>query len=262
MDFLRDILEHKRHEVAHRKGAVPVGSLRDSIFFYRRTFSLARALAGKPMAVIAEMKKASPSKSVLRTTFDPEAIARSYVEHGASAISVLTDSRYFQGDLSIISDIRPSVPLPILRKDFIVDEYQLYEAKSAGADSVLLIAAALESAGLRDLHERAHELGLETLVEIHHERELGVLGSLVPDVLGINNRDLASFAVDLATTERVARSVPAGTVIVSESGISSADDLRRLQKSGIHAALIGEALMRAEDPGVALGTLLSEGAKG
>jgi indole-3-glycerol phosphate synthase len=256
MNFLHDILEQKRQEVLTQRRVVPLQMLRDSIFFHRRTFSLKNALVGKEMAIIAEVKKASPSKDVIRESFDPESIVRSYVEHGASAISVLTDKKFFGGDLSIICDIRPAVPIPILRKDFIIDEYQLDESKAIGADAVLLIVAALEPGVLRDLHGRARDLGLETLVEVHDERELEILGSIIPDVLGINNRDLSSFVVDLQTTERVACQVPAGNVIVSESGISNAADLKRLQQMGVHAALIGEALMRAEDPGAALRAML------
>jgi indole-3-glycerol phosphate synthase len=261
MNVLHDILEHKRQEVANQKRAVPLEALRDSIFFHRQTFSLKNALVGKAMAIIAEVKKASPSKDVIREVFDPESIARSYVEHGANAISVLTDQKFFRGDPSIISAIRPAVPIPILRKDFIIDEYQLDESKSIGADAVLLIVAALEPGALRDFHGRAHDLGLETLVEVHGERELEILDSVVPDVLGINNRDLSTFAVDLGTTERVMRHVPAEMVIVSESGISSAADLGRLQQMGVHAALIGEALMRAEDPGAALQALFMRSQK-
>jgi indole-3-glycerol phosphate synthase len=209
------------------------------------------------MAVIAEIKKASPSKNVIREDFDPLKIACEYVSNGASAISVLTDQKYFQGNISFIADIRSSVPIPILRKDFIIDSYQLIEAKVFGADAVLLIAAALEPKHLNDLYIDATELGLDCLVEVHNEQELEALDLSQVKIVGINNRNLTDFTIDVSTTLRVASHIPAGITIVSESGISSRADIDHLAAHGIHAVLIGESLMRANRPGEALRSLLT-----
>jgi indole-3-glycerol phosphate synthase len=257
MNFLHDILEHKRTEVETQRKRAPESALRSSPLFQRPVVSLKKAITGKPMAVIAEIKKASPSRGLLHPDMDPIAVAESYVRGGASALSILTDQRYFQGDLSIITAVRARTTLPLLRKDFIIDEYQLTEARAAGADAVLLIVAALDETRLSQLLESAHALGLETLAEIHNAHELEVLHGLNTDVIGINNRDLGTFEVDLGVTERLAPLLPHDVPIVSESGISSPAHLRQLWGAGIHAVLIGEALMRATEPGEALSTLLS-----
>jgi indole-3-glycerol phosphate synthase len=258
MNFLDKILAHKRREVAARKQAAPPVRLKGMPFYSRPGVSLAGALRGKRLGVIAEIKRASPSRSVIREDFDPLAIAGEYVRGGASAISVLTDEVFFQGHIEYMSRVRNAVRLPILRKDFIIDSYQLYEAKAYGADAVLLIVAALGALELADLVAEARSLGLECLVEVHHESELQLLDLSTVDILGINNRDLATFETDLRTSIRLQPLIPPGTLIVSESGISSPGDVAELIHHHIHAVLIGEMLMKAPRPGEALSALLKE----
>lgn len=256
MNFLETILAHKREEIATRKKAVLRSQLEDMPKYgYERT-SLHAAVSGKEIAVIAEIKRASPSKKVIRQEFDPMEIARAYLRGGASALSVLTDERFFQGDLGFIDRMRHFVPVPILRKDFILDPYQLYEARAYGADAVLFIAAALEPPVLHDLADEAGELGLECLVEVHHEDEIEGIDFGRIHLVGINNRDLATFETDILTSVRLKKYVPAHATIVSESGISGRKDIEFLLGNGIHAFLIGEVLMRAEDPGKELEALL------
>jgi len=252
MNILDEILAHKRIEVALAKSITPWERLKEMPAFTRQCLSLQNALQSKDIAVIAEIKKASPSKGIIRKNFNPLAIAREYVEGGANAISVLTDRQYFQGDISFIADIRSSVPIPILRKDFIIDSYQLIEAKAYGADAVLLIAAAMEPQRLQDLYSEATGLGLDCLVEVHNEHELESLDLTKVKMIGVNNRNLADFTVDISTTLRVADRVPAGITIVSESGISNRKDIDQLTAHGIHTVLVGESLMRASSPGEAL----------
>lgn len=258
MNFLDKILAHKREEVAARKITAPPLRLREMPFYSRPGVSLFGALHGKDLAVIAEIKRASPSRSVIREDFDPLAIAEEYVRGGASAISVLTDEIYFQGHIEYISRVRSAVPLPILRKDFIVDSYQLYEAKAYGADAVLLIAAALGVRELSELAGEAKSLGLECLIEVHNESELHSLDLDSVELLGINNRDLTTFETDLRTSIRLRPLIPPGALVVSESGISSPADLAELIRHHIHAVLIGETLMKAPHPGEALSWLLKE----
>ncbi len=256
MNFLEDILRRKRDEVAERKRRLPVGRLKDQPHYSREPLSLARAVTGRCPSVIAEVKKASPSRQVIREDFDPYTLARSFIAGGASALSVLTDEEFFQGRLEFLTRMRDFVPLPLLRKDFIIDSYQVHESKAAGADAVLLIVAALGAARLQELAHASRELGLECLVEVHDEAELETASAVRADVLGINNRDLSTFRTDLETTVRLAKLLPPGVPVVSESGIASPEDLRRLMRHGINAFLIGESLMRAEDPGAALASLL------
>jgi len=257
MSILENILENTRQEVAVLKKAMPLEQLKEMPGFQRQFFSLLKALQHEELCIIAEIKKASPSKGVIRKDFNPNALARMYTENGASAISMLTDKKYFQGNIQFISDVRNSVSIPILRKDFIVDSYQLTEAKAFGADAVLLIAAALESNQLHDLHDEANELGLECLVEVHNEQELATLDLKQAKIVGINNRNLSDFTVDINTTIRVASQIPKGITIVSESGIFDRKDIDHLAAHGINAVLIGESLMRAESPGKALKLLLT-----
>jgi len=257
MNILEEILEHKRQEIALAKKTIPVEQLKDMPDFERQCLSLQRAIGRKEIAVIAEIKKASPSKKVIREDFDPLEIAREYIRGGASALSVLTDKKYFQGDIHFIADMRSSVPIPILRKDFIIDSYQLAEAKAFGADAVLLIVAALKPERLRDLFNEAVALGLECLVEVHTIRELNILNFISPKMIGINNRNLSNFNVDISTTIRVASRIPKDIIVVSESGITSRADIDQLIAHGIHAVLVGESLMRAYHPGEALRTLLT-----
>jgi indole-3-glycerol phosphate synthase len=257
MNILEEILEHKRREIALVKKAVPVERLKDMPDFTRKCYSLQKALSGKDTAVIAEIKKASPSKKIIREDFNPLEIAREYVGGGASALSVLTDKKYFQGDIQFIADIRSSVPIPILRKDFIIDSYQLAEAKAFSADAVLLIAAALKPERLRELFNEAAALGLECLVEVHNMHELNVLNFIPARIIGINNRNLSNFTVDISTTIRVASRIPKDIIVVSESGITSRKEIEQLTGHGIRAVLVGESLMRAHNPGEALRALLT-----
>jgi len=257
MNILETILDNTRREITHAKNSVPIEKLKDMPGFIRRCFSFHSALQNDDVAVIAELKKASPSKGILRDDFDPLSLAKEYVDSGASALSVLTDSKFFQGNIRYIFDIRSSVPIPILRKDFIIDSYQIIEAKAFGADAILLIAAALAPNQLRDLHEEAAEVGLDCLVEVHHEQELEKLAQTQVKIIGINNRDLSDFTVDISTTLRIASRVPPGITLVSESGIMKRADIDYLATHGIHAVLVGESLMKAQKPGDALKKLLT-----
>lgn len=247
MSFLSDIVSHKRGEVAGRKSAARLSEFKTRIADLEpaRGFecALARPVHG-PIRLIAEIKKASPSKGLIRADFDPIAIAKTYAAAGAHALSVLTDQRFFQGDLAFLTAVREAVPLPILEKDFVIDEFQVYEARALGADAVLLIAAALEAGQLREYAHLAREVGLAALVEVHDESELERVVEAAA-LIGINNRDLATFEIDLATTERVLREVPDDRTVVSESGILRRDDVRRLSDFGVDAVLIGETFMRA-----------------
>ncbi len=256
MNFLETILAHKRDEIAAKKKTVLRATLEDKPKYEYKRRSLRAAVDGKELAVIAEIKKASPSKDVIRHNFDPSDIARGYLQGGAAALSVLTDERFFQGHLDFIERMRNFVPVPILRKDFILDSYQLYEARACGADAVLLIAAAIEPAALNDLIDEAQELGLEALVEVHNEDEMEKLDFGRVNLVGINNRDLETFDTDIMTSVRLKKYVPANVCIVSESGITGRSDIELLMSHGIHAVLIGELFMRAEHPGMALEQLL------
>ena len=210
-------------------------------------------------AVIAEVKKASPSAGVIRPDFQPAAIAESYEAGGAACLSVLTDERYFQGHRDYLAEARDACALPVLRKDFIVDSWQVLESRALGADCILLIVAALDDGPLRDLHGQARELGLDVLVEVHDEAELGRALAIDAQLVGVNNRDLHRFATDLGTSERLRPLVPAERTLVAESGIHTRADVARLQRAGISAFLVGEAFMRAKDPGAALRELFFQG---
>ncbi len=251
MTILDTILAHKRQEVAEAELRVPLSRLEKQLSDVSpvRSFRHALQRADGRVAVIAEVKKASPSKGVLREDFDPLHIARVYAEHGASAISVLTDERFFHGHLDYLRAIRQQVDVPLLRKDFLISRYQVVEARVAGADAVLLIVAALTDAELRELIAFTCELGLDALVEVHTEEELHRALDAGAVIIGINNRDLTTFHTTLEVTERLAPMIPPGSIIVSESGIDSADDVRRVAQAGAHAVLVGESLMRAEDVG-------------
>lgn len=260
MTMLNEILTHKREEVRQRKKATTLAQLRDSEYFSFRRLSLQRALRRRTPAIIAEVKKASPSRGVLREEFDPLAIARQYIEHGASAISVLTDEKFFQGKLQFISSMRTFVNVPLLRKDFIIDRFQLCEAKAAGADAVLLIAAALDRPALNDLHDEARSIDLECLVEVHSREEIESLDFDRVRLVGINNRDLATFRTTIETSLQLRKFVPEDVTIVSESGIAKPADISRLMEHGINAFLVGETLMKAENPGLALRELYAQAA--
>jgi indole-3-glycerol phosphate synthase len=256
-EILATIAEHVRGVVERRRRDTPLAALRDRPLFSAPARGFARSLSGTKRRIIAEIKKASPSKGLIRADFDPVAIAKDYAAGGASAISVLTEERFFQGSLLYLEQIRNAVDVPLLRKDFMLDPYQIVEAKAAGADAVLFIAAMLDAGLLRELREQAAELSLDALVEVHTEKELAAALAAGAQLVGINNRDLRTFEVSLATTERLAPLVPANLTAVCESGIDSAAQIRRAEQLGIHVFLIGETLMRAPAPGKKLRELLA-----
>ncbi len=258
-DILARILATKAQEIAAAKRGVnsvalettarAAGTPRDFEGALRT-----RITAGKA-AVIAEIKKASPSRGVLRADFDPAAIARSYERGGAACLSVLTDRSYFQGAPEHLTEARAACSLPVLRKDFIVDEWQVTEARAMGADAILLIVAALDDARLAALEACARDFGMAVLVEVHDARELDRALKLATRLIGINNRNLRTFDVSLATTLDILGRVPADRVVVTESGILAPGDVALMREHGVHAFLVGEAFMRAADPGTALATL-------
>lgn len=260
-DILQQIVAVKREEIAAAKVRRSAASLRDEAEDRRnlRDFagSLRACIAAGRAAVIAEVKKASPSKGVLRERFVPAEIAESYARHGAACLSVLTDERFFQGHADYLRQARAACELPVLRKDFMVDEYQVFEARAMGADCILLIAACLDDAQMADLEAAAHALGLAVLVEVHDRDELQRALRLKTPLVGINNRNLRTFEVTLETTLGMLPEVPADRQLVTESGILVRDDVRRMREQGVHAFLVGEAFMRAEDPGAALEALFA-----
>jgi indole-3-glycerol phosphate synthase len=248
--ILEKILENKRQEVAAAKSRIPLRKLQGMLEGMRSPRGFARALRQKAAAgtaIIAEVKKGSPSKGVIRRNFEPVEIARRYQEGGATCLSVLTDSKFFLGDLSFLERIADAVSIPLLRKDFIIDPYQLYEARVSGADAALLIAAALNPDTLQDYSIQAKDLGLDVLLEVHNEKELGWALQAPVELIGINNRDLKTFQIDLAVTERLLPMIPKDRLVVSESGINCRADIRRLLAAGVGAFLIGESLMREDD---------------
>jgi indole-3-glycerol phosphate synthase len=260
-DILDRILARKVEELAERSARLPLVDLvaRSADLPDTRGFAAAiesRIESGLP-AVIAEIKKASPSKGVIREDFDPASIARSYEQGGATCLSVLTDADFFQGSEAYLAEARAACALPVLRKDFTIDAYQVHEARAIGADCILLIVAALDDARLLDMCLLAAELDLDVLVEVHDESELERALELPTPLIGVNNRDLRTFEVSLETTLRLRRLMPAERVLVTESGIATRDDVARLRSSGVDAFLVGETFMRADDPGAALAELFS-----
>jgi indole-3-glycerol phosphate synthase len=260
-DILERIVAVKVEEVAAARALRSEASLRRDAESRRDTRGFEAALrtkvaAGRP-AVIAEVKKASPSKGVLREHFMPAEIAASYEHGGAACLSVLTDERFFQGSTKYLQSAREACALPVLRKDFMVDAYQVYEARAMGADCILLIAACLDDEGLADLEAQATALGMDVLVEVHDGAELERALRLKTPLVGINNRNLRSFEVSLETTLDLLPRVPADRLLVTESGIVAREDVRRLRAAGIGAFLVGEAFMRAADPGAALAELFA-----
>lgn len=258
MSILDQIVRDTRQLVQQRKSKVKLSELEGGQHFDRELLDFAAALRSDEIAIISEIKKASPSQGVIRDAYDPTEIAKRYEDAGAAAISVLTEPNYFQGSLDHLAAVRGATSLPLLRKDFVVDVYQLFEARAYGADGVLLIAAVLDRIHLRDLVQAARELGLTPLVEVYQTKELDRIDFDLISVLGVNNRDLRTFEVDVDHALRVFAEVPDGLVRVSESGISAAQELVYLRENGVDAALIGETFMRAEDPGEALGRLREE----
>ncbi len=210
------------------------------------------------VAIIAELKKASPSRGMIRGTLHVGAIASQLERAGAAALSVLTEEQFFHGSLSDLAEASAATRLPCLRKDFIVDEFQLLEARASGADAVLLILSALDDSEFSRFHQRSRELGLDALCEVHDENELERAVKMGAEIIGVNNRDLHTFAVELETAERLAAKIPAGALRVAESGIQSGEDIRRLRACGYDAFLVGESLMRADDPGTELATMLAQ----
>ena len=257
--ILNEIVTAERVNVERLKSEVPVSELRKKIDSQEIPLNLAGALMGDSVHVIAEVKKASPAKGLLRQNFDPVSLAKGYADNGASAISVLTNQDYFQGSIDHLDAVHNAVSVkrvPILRKEFIFDPYQLYEARAYGADAVLLIVAMLPQKTLEDLMEISRNLWMQCLVEIHDENELGIALESGAEMVGINNRDLRTFVTDLEVTDRLAPLVPEGKIVVSESGISSKNDIGRVYVAGAHAVLVGEALVTSDDPGLILRNLV------
>ena len=250
--ILDEIIAHKKNEVDALKRSVPLSSLRAMTQDMAETRGFSAALGDRKLAVIAEIKKASPSKGVIREDSDPIAIARSYEEHGAACLSVLTDERFFRGSSAALRAARNECRLPVLRKDFIVDEYLIYETRVLPADCLLLIVAVLDQAQLAAFHDIALGLGLDVLVEVHDEAELERALDVNARLIGINNRNLKTFGTDLAITERLVTQIPKTVRVVSESGIQTSKDVARLRACGVHAFLVGEAFMRENDPGRAM----------
>lgn len=257
MTILNDIVASKRAELAAARRDRPLEQLEDlaAAAPCPRDFRGALEEPG-PIRLIAEIKKASPSAQIIRTEFEPISIARTYEEHGAACLSVLTDTPFFQGDLRHLEQVRPAVRIPVLRKDFLIDEYQIVEARSAGADAVLLIAEILDSLMLGQLMARANDLGMAALVEFHDAANLDRVLASGANLIGINNRNLDDFCTDLEHTLRLRDRIPSEVVLVSESGIRNRSDVLRLEAAGISAILVGESLMRAPDIGLAVDRLL------
>lgn len=261
-DILKTILRRKAEEVAERTQRAPLSVVREQAGEAAEARGFTRALRAKveagDAAVIAEIKKASPSKGVLREQFDPPAIAMSYEKGGAACLSVLTDMDFFQGADAYLQQARAACGLPVLRKDFVIDPYQVYEARALGADCILLIVAALEDGLLRELLALAGELQLDVLVEVHDAAEMERALATPASLIGVNNRDLRTFETSLQTTLDLMKNFPDERLLVTESGIHTRDDVRRLREHGVHTFLVGEAFMKAEDPGERLRELFGD----
>jgi indole-3-glycerol phosphate synthase len=262
-DILKKIIAHKHEEVAAARTATSINELKSQIADLEdipRGFErhLREAAASDWTAIIAEVKKGSPSRGVIRPDFDPLEIAEIYQNNGATCLSVLTDEKFFLGHLRYLALIRETVSLPLLRKDFIIDPFQIYEARAAGADAILLIAACLGLSQLQDFHALAKELHLDVLLEVHDEAETETALKTDCTLIGVNNRNLHTFVTDLGTTARLARMMPVGRLLVAESGINERADIVRLKADGAKAFLVGESLMREEDIGAKLQELVNE----
>jgi len=254
--FLETVVERIRADLPERIRRVPASDLEARIHADRRGRPFSEALIREGISLIAEMKRASPSRGPIRPGAGVTEIVRAYQDAGARACSVLTEPEYFGGSLDDLAEARAACELPLLRKDFLVDEYQLLEARAAGADAVLLIVAALEQGRLSALIHAASELAMDALVEVHDEEEVRRAVDAGAEVIGVNNRDLHSLEVDLETTYRLLEDIPAGTVVVAESGITTREHVRELERAGVDAILVGEALMRVDDPRDAIRGLL------
>ena len=250
-DILSEIIANKRFEVDLQKQTISIEQLQDSIAEVSPTRSMKQALSSSTSGIIAEFKRRSPSKGWIKQEARVEEIVPAYVTAGASALSILTDEKFFGGSLKDIRTARPLVDIPIIRKDFIIDEYQLYQARIVGADAVLLIAAALQPEKCRELTEQAHSLGLEVLLEIHSVEELAYINKDI-DMVGINNRNLGSFHTVVENSFRLAGQLPQDTILVSESGISEPETVKRLRAAGFQGFLIGETFMKTQQPGETL----------
>ncbi len=255
--ILDTIVSSVRSQLPIRMREMPISSLEDRPLFSRKPLSFASALRKTDLTIIAEIKRASPSAGVIRDDFDAAQIAASYSHSGADAISVVTESEYFQGSVDYLEDVRACTRLPLLRKDFIVDPYQICEARAYGADAVLLIVCVLSAQQLIELQDAASELHLSTLIEVHQEDELDRIDLERTQILGVNNRDLATFEVDVLRAGRILANIPDRVVRVAESGMRTGEDLAVARRRGIDAVLIGEAFMRAPDPGARLEGLRS-----
>ncbi|WP_166830779.1 indole-3-glycerol phosphate synthase TrpC [Thalassoroseus pseudoceratinae] len=257
MNVLEKIVERKREEIATAKSKLSLTELQAALADAPpvRDFVAALRQPGQ-VSLIAEVKKASPSAGLIRADFDPVAIANTYADHGAACISVLTDESFFQGHLDFLRDIRRAVSVPVLRKDFLLDPYQVFEARAAGADAVLLIAECLDDAALAELYGTTRELGMSALIELYEPENLSRVLKLNPDLVGVNNRDLKTFVTDLGHCLKLREQVPAETVFVGESGIRARADVERLQAAGVNAMLVGETLMRPDDIGAEVDKLL------
>ena len=253
---LGDIMAARRRQLDAAQARLPLEHLQRAAQSRAERRDFAAALSGGPLRIIAELKHASPSRGILRREYRCDALARGYEAAGASALSVLTEERYFLGSLADLETARAAVRLPVLRKDFILDGYQVYESVAAGADALLLIAAALSGEELRRFLGLCRELRISALVEVHDESELERALAAGATIIGVNNRDLKTLEVDLEVSFRLRAGIPAGIIAVSESGVKSREDLRRLAEARYHAALIGERLMLADDPGARLRELL------
>jgi indole-3-glycerol phosphate synthase len=254
--ILDHIVEAKRHEVAARKEMTPFAHMEDARGNLLPVRDFRGAIDNAPCSIIAEVKRSSPSKGRIREEFDPVQIATIYQDNGAHAVSVLTDEAFFEGKGEYLTAIKKTIDLPLLRKDFIIDPYQIYETRIIGGDAVLLIASLLEQGQLREYITLAEALGLAPLVEVHTREELDMALAAEAEIIGINNRNLQTFATDIETTLKLAPLIPSDRTVVTESGINTREDIEQLMEAGIHCFLIGEILMRAEDIGWKLRELL------
>lgn len=260
-DILQKIIARKHAEIAERKPNVNLEQIKllaekaDEPRGFKQ--AMLNKIAAGQAAVIAEIKKASPSKGVIRENFQPAEIAQSYAEHGAACLSVLTDKDFFQGHEDYLQAARKACSLPVIRKDFLVDEYQIYEARAMHADCVLLIVAALDDEALQRLYQLAKKLGMDVLVEVHDAEELERAKNINADLIGVNNRNLRTFETDLNTTHRLFKDAPKDCLFVTESGIHTSEHVQQMRSADVHAFLVGEAFMRAENPGEALARLFN-----
>lgn len=255
MNILNKIIEHKKIEVAQAKKKISLTELKEAVFFQRKTFSLKKSVKSGS-GIISEFKRKSPSKGIINDKADVSEVAKSYEKFGASGISILTDESFFGGKLQDILKVRNEISVPILRKDFMIDEYQFYEAKANGADAVLLIASCLSPSQVQEFTELSHELDLEVLLEIHTEEELNHFNTNI-DLVGINNRNLKNFKVDLQHSVNLKNMLPKEILAVAESGIYAVQDFKFLKEKGFDGFLMGEYFMRNEDPGLAFGELIN-----